>query len=300
MYSLFFFPNHKNKKYISIYNIYIKLLIPVANFIFLLFFFIYSWTDSKVTSTGVSTQKVDRTKSILQHRWAPFEGGSGKSVVLPAGNYEWPFEITLPGNTAESVEGIPEASITYRLKATVARGKLAYDLHAYKAVRVIRTLDPAALEFLHAMSVENIWPNKVDYSITIPQKAVVFGAAVPIDMRFTPLLKGLEMGDVVGRLIEIRECSLAGTGVISSKEHRTEREVATWRFDITREEHWHDTIEDTGQEGWTISKKLTLPQRLKQCTQDLNHNGIKVRHKVKLTVALKNPDGHISEVRGSA
>ncbi|WQF83799.1 Putative arrestin-like, immunoglobulin E-set [Colletotrichum destructivum] len=259
-----------------------------------------SWDYSKTAASGVSSQKVDKTTTLLQHRWAPFVGGSGgKNTVLPAGNYEWPFEYTLPGNTPESVEGIPEASITYKLKATVARGKLAYDLHAYKALRIIRTLEPAALEFLHAMSVENIWPNKVDYSIIIPQKAVVFGATVPLQMRFTPLLKGLEMGDITVKMLEIRECTLQGPTGNIFKEHRTEREVSNWKFDVDRDEHWHDTIEDTGQEGWLVEKKLNLPKRLRQCVQDLNHNGIKVRHKLKLVVALKNPDGHISELRAT-
>ncbi|KAJ0380906.1 hypothetical protein COL26b_000746 [Colletotrichum chrysophilum] len=259
-----------------------------------------SWDYSKSAASGVSSQKVDKTTTLLQHRWAPFVGGAGgKNTMLPAGNYEWPFEFTLPGNTAESVEGIPEASITYKLKATVARGKLAYDLHAYKALRIIRTLEPAALEFLHAMSVENIWPNKVDYSIVIPQKAVVFGASVPLQMRFTPLLKGLEMGEISVKMLEIRECTLQGPTGNIFKEHRTEREVSNWKFEVDREEHWHDTIEDTGQEGWMVEKKLNLPKRLRQCVQDLNHNGIKVRHKLKLVVALKNPDGHISELRAT-
>ncbi|KAK1634395.1 arrestin [Colletotrichum phormii] len=259
-----------------------------------------TWDYSKTVASGVSSQKVDKTTTLLQHRWAPFVGGTGgKNTILPAGNYEWPFEYTLPGNTAESVEGIPEASITYKLKATVARGKLAYDLHAYKALRIIRTLEPAALEYLHAMSVENIWPNKVDYSIIIPQKAVVFGATVPLQMRFTPLLKGLEMGEISVKMLEIRECTLQGPTGNVFKEHRTEREVSNWKFDVERDEHWHDTIEDTGQEGWMVEKKLNLPKRLRQCVQDLNHNGIKVRHKLKLVVALKNPDGHISELRAT-
>lgn len=245
----------------------------------------------------MSGQKVDKTITILEHRWSPFIGTHGKSMTLPAGNYEWPFEYTLPGDTAESVEGIPEASITYRLKATVGRGKLAYDLHSYKHLRIIRTLEPGALEFLHAMSVENIWPNKVDYSIVIPQKAVVFGGNITMEMRFSPLLKGLELGEVTAQMIEIREVCLQGTNGLNIREHRTERQVSTWKFEVNREEHWQDMIEDTGQEGWAMTKKFNLPRRLRQCIQDINHHGIKVRHKIKLTVALKNPDGHISEVR---
>lgn len=205
----------------------------------------------------------------------------------------------LPGDTAESLEGIPEASITYRLKATVGRGKLAYDLHSYKHLRVIRTLEPGALEFLHAMSVENIWPNKIDYSIVIPQKAVVFGGVIDMEMRFSPLLKGLELGDITANMVEIRETCIQGASGYSGREHRVERDVATWKFSVSREETWQDLIEDTGQEGWTMTKKLNLPRKLRQCVQDFNLHGIKIRHKIKLTVALRNPDGHISELRAT-
>ncbi|KJZ73208.1 hypothetical protein HIM_07405 [Hirsutella minnesotensis 3608] len=258
-----------------------------------------SWTDQRASTPGVTGQKVDKSITILDHRWAPFYGAHGKSTTLPAGNYEYPFEFTLPGDTAESVEGIPEASITYRLKATVGRGKLAYDLHAYKHLRVIRTLDPSALEFLHAMSVENTWPNKVDYSIIIPQKAVVFGGTINMVMRFTPLLKGLQLGEITAKFIELRDCWIQGSTGMNIREHRTEREVSTWKFEVNPDEHWQDMIEDTGQEGWTLTKSLNLPKRLRQCIQDLNHHGIKVRHKIKLTVALKNPDGHTSELRAT-
>jgi hypothetical protein len=241
-------------------------------------------------------QKVDKTTALLEHRWPSFVGTPGKSMTLPAGNYEYPFEFTMPGDTCESVEGIPEASITYRLKATVGRGKLAYDLHAYKHLRVVRTLEPGALEFLHAMSVENVWPNKVEYSIVIPQKAVVFGGTVEMEMRFCPLLKGLELGEITAKMVESRECMIQGSTGLNIREHRTEREVATWKFEVNTDEHWHDVIEGTGQEGWALTKQLSLPKKLRQCIQDINHHGIKVRHKIKLTVSLKNPDGHVSEV----
>ena len=220
-------------------------------------------------------------------------------MMLPAGNHEYPFEYTMPGDTAESVEGIPEASITYRLKATVGRGKLAYDLHAYKHLRVIRTLEPGALEFHHAMSVENIWPNKIDYSIVIPQKAVVFGGRINVNMRLTPLLKGLEMGKINIKLVEVRETCIQGPTGLSVREHKVERDVEKWEIEVQRETHWHDMIEDTGQDGWVIARALDLPRRLRQCIQDLNIHGIKVRHKLKLTIALKNPDGHISELRAT-
>lgn len=251
------------------------------------------------SSTGTTGQRVDKNTTILEHRWAPFVGVHGKSTTLPAGNYEYPFEYMFPGDSAESVEGIPEAAITYRLKATVGRGKLAYDLHAYKHLRLIRTLEPGALEYVHAMSVENIWPNKIEYSIVIPRKAVVFGGHVDVEMRFTPLLKGLELGDITIQMDESRETRLRSQTGHVLREHKINREVSTWKFEVTREECWRDTIEDTGQEGWVMTKKLNLPKKLVQCTQDVHMHGIKIRHKMKLTVALRNPDGHISEASSS-
>lgn len=253
-----------------------------------------SWTDSRVTPTGISNQKVDKTDLFLSHRWNPFVGGSAtgssKSITLPPGNYEWPFELMLEGNTCESIEGMSEASITYHLKATVARGKLAYDLHTKKRLRVIRTLESSALEFLHAMSVENIWPNKVEYSIVIPQKAIVFGSAIPLETRFTPLVKGLEIGDITCRLIEVHEIVVRTPQGQSIREHRREREVTNWTLPMSREEHWHDFIEDSGQEGWVMNTSLDLPNKLGKCMQDTNVHGIKIRHKLKMVVALHNAE----------
>jgi hypothetical protein len=228
-----------------------------------------------------------------------------KGVILQPGNYEWPFELLLKGDTTESVEGLREAGIRYKLKATVARGKLVHDIHAYKQLRVIRTLEASALEFLHAMSIENIWPNKIDYSIIVPQKAVVFGSCIPVEMRFTPLLKGLELGDIKIHLVEIHDIILQSTPNHNVKEHKKERTIDSWTISVTREEHWQDVIQDSssegweGQEGWVVNTSLNLPKKLTKCLQDVNAKGIKIRHKLKLVVALNNPDGHVSELRAT-
>ncbi|KAI1338776.1 arrestin [Xylariaceae sp. FL0016] len=257
-----------------------------------------AWLDGKQTPSGIHNQKVDRTTTILKHTWPPFVGGTSHHNTLQPGNYEWPFELLLTGDTAESIEGLYQTGITYMLKATVSRGKLAKNLHAHKRVRIIRTLEQSALEFNHAMSVENIWPNKIEYSVVIPQKAVVFGSNVPLEMRFTPLLKGLEMGKITVKLIEIQEFTVSGYA-IATRLHKHDRDVTSWTFEVQNEQHWQDNIEETGQEGWVVNRDLPLPKRLNKCMQDCSAHGIKIRHKLKLTVALKNPDGHISELRAT-
>ncbi|KAM7191601.1 putative HECT-type ubiquitin ligase-interacting protein cred [Rhypophila sp. PSN 637] len=273
------------------------------------------WDDQRINSTGLTHRKIDRTTNVHTFTWPslidlPVRGSPSihstsnstnhpRSTTLEAGNYEYPFELEIPGTWTESIEGLPQAKFSYKLKATIFRGRLSHDLHAEKRFRVIRTLNPAALEVLHAMSVENIWPNKVEYSITVPQKAIVFGTSIPLETRFTPLLKGLEMGDVTVKLVESQDIILQSGQGHNLREFRKEKEVNSWTIPMNRDEHWQEMIEDTGQEGWVMKSSLNLPQKLGQCIQDVNAQGIKIRHKLKIVVALKNPDGHISELRAT-
>lgn len=245
-----------------------------------------------------------KTKEVLNHRWPNFvghdgPGSSSKGVTLGATNHEWPFELIIPGGTAESVEGLDDSSIKYTLKATVARGKFAYDLHALKNVRIIRTLDPSALELSHAMTVENIWPNKIEYSIVIPQKAIVFGTAIAVEMKFTSLLKGLKIGTIRCQLIEAQEYTLPGPNG-QDKIHKKSRDVESWSFELDDEQHYMQMLDEAvGQDGYTLKETMPLPKSLKRCVQDCEIHGIKIRHRVKFNIALHNPDGHTSELRAT-
>jgi hypothetical protein len=59
---------------------------------------------------------------------------------MNAGCHEWEFKFTLPGNTDESVEGLPMFWIVYDLTATLERGYMSKDLTATSHIRVIRTI----------------------------------------------------------------------------------------------------------------------------------------------------------------
>jgi hypothetical protein len=263
------------------------------------------WHDSRPTPNGYSNNKVERSAEIFTHRWAPFVGGHGpgsssKGTLLPAGNYEWPFELVIPGTMAESIEGLSDSHIVYKLKATVARGKLAYDLHAWKPIRVVRTLDPSALELAHAMTVENVWPNKIEYSLVIPQKAIIFGTAIDVEMRFTSLLKGLRIGSIRCQLLESQEFTFPGASANSERQFKHSREIDNWTFELNEEEHYRDVLNDEGQDGYKLIEEMPLPKKLSRCLQDVDIHGIKIRHKVKFNIALHNPDGHVSEVRSAS
>lgn len=95
-------------------------------------------------------KKQGREEIVYERTWKFRDAGRGKTEIMPADNYEFPFDVILPGSLPESVEGLQDTWVTYRLKAEIGR-KYAKDLHARKPLRIIRTLDPSALELLHVM-----------------------------------------------------------------------------------------------------------------------------------------------------
>ena len=67
---------------------------------------------------------------------------------------------------------------------------------AKKRLRIIRTLTSDAVELSETIAVDNTWPNKVEYSLSCPTKAIAIGSSTPITMTLVPLLKGLQLGDI--------------------------------------------------------------------------------------------------------
>ncbi|KAF5667056.1 dinitrobenzene,calcium zinc resistance protein [Fusarium heterosporum] len=251
--------------------------------------------DGTVRHAWLTDPGVAHNTNILKHKWPALIGTNGKSLTLAAGNYEWPFELMMAGDTAESLEGIRDASIIYSLRATIGRGKLARHISCSKQVRVIRTFAPTALEFMHSEFIEQTWVNKVDYSVSIPTKAAVFGGTVALEMRFTPLVKGIQLGHIAITLLEFHEFSMHSRHYIYTREQKGQRQVSSWDFDIS-EQDWQDNIEEINQEGWVIKKTLQLPRKLGECVQDIDAQGIRIYHKLKVHIPIRNQDGHMSHL----
>jgi hypothetical protein len=143
--------------------------------------------------------------------------------------------------------------------------------------------------------VDNIWPNKIEYSISTPTKAIVFGTAIHVDFKLIPLLKGLRIGQITSQLIESHDLTLNPEDPDSIRNtYKITRTILTDEHEMNE-----DNIEiiDEAAEGYHCARVLDMPQTLTRCLQDTDTKGIKVRHKLKFRIQLHNPDGHISEVR---
>lgn len=137
-----------------------------------------------------------------------------------------------------------------------------------------------------------MWPAKVNYSLSTPTKAVIFGTTVQVDFKLIPLLKGLKIGKITTELNERQEMTIKGP--------RTSRKCREITRLIAKDEHrLPENIEAEnigGQEGYVFSRTLAIPQSLKKCLQSVDALGIKIRHNLNFNVQMHNPDGHVSEV----
>lgn len=229
---------------------------------------------------------------------------------LARGNYEFPFSAILPGDLQESVEGLPGGSIFYKIEATLDRGKFSKKKFVNKHLRVVRSLTPDSPELTETMSIDNNWPKKVEYTISIPSRAVPIGSSTPINFLMAPLLKGLRLGKVTVKLVEY--FSFNGLGTLT-RGHTNERVVSEMVLSPPPESAYEsDEIISLDEENtacnfmkvsygrWEIEKQLAIPPSLSKCTQDMTFlKNLKVRHKLLVVVSLKNPNGHTSELRAT-
>ncbi|PGH00999.1 hypothetical protein AJ80_09075 [Polytolypa hystricis UAMH7299] len=247
-------------------------------------------------SSASSSRKYGKERTIYHKQWSFREPVRGKSETMKAGNYEFPFDVVLSGSMPESVEGLHDSWITYRFKAEIGR-KYAKSIYVRKPLRIIRSLDPSALELSHAMSVDNIWPNKIEYSISTPSKAAIFGTALRVDFCLVPLLKGLRVGRISSQFVESHEFILnPDDASMFQHTHKSSRIIVDDSYQPSESEL---EMLNEEAEGFQFNRMLNLPKTLNRCLQDTDAHGIKIRHKLKFKIQLHNPDGHTSELRAT-
>lgn len=154
------------------------------------------WTEG----VGATTRSHVEESEIYKHSWE-FLHFRNSSHTLNAGRHEFDFSLEMPGDLPESIY-CADGYIYYKLKAVMERPTFAANSIARKHVRLVRALAPTALEFTQTVSIENEWADKLDYDISIPQKAYFLGDSIPISIKLTPQIKNLQVDHITCSLKE--------------------------------------------------------------------------------------------------
>ncbi|KAF1850345.1 uncharacterized protein K460DRAFT_274180 [Cucurbitaria berberidis CBS 394.84] len=258
-----------------------------------------SWHLTNTVSPQPITQKTNFLVETLN--LFPVEGGNkNKAHKINAGYHEWEFTFKMPNNLDQSVEGLPTNWVVYNLKASVDRGYMSKQLSAHSHIRVIRTLGRDLLETMPMEQInEDIWANKLAYKITVPQKNYIIGTNITADFVLIPLRKGVEISTVKMELIESRQlfADYAGRRI----SHQTDIQVAVTEGDMPENSarlvpSGIEEADELFDESHRFSMTLDLPKSLKHCRQSVDTENIRLTHKLRLYVNLKNPEGHTSQL----
>lgn len=255
-----------------------------------------------MTNTVTPQPITQKTNFLVEelHLFPIDTGHKTKAHKINAGYHEWDFKFKMPQNLDQSVEGLPSNWIVYNLKATVDRGYMSKQLSASTHIRVIRTLGRDMLESMPMEQInEDIWANKLAYKITVPQKNYIVGTQITADFVLIPLRKGVEISTIKMELIESRQLFAEYAGRRIS--HQQEMQVALTEGNMP--ENSARTVPDGTEdvdalfdESHRFSMTLDLPKSLKNCRQSVDTENIRLSHKLRLYINLKNPEGHTSQL----
>lgn len=166
------------------------------------------------------------THALVHHDWSFLEGDKRHNHTLKAGHHSFPFQLMIDSALPSSIQTFAgEALIQYKLRATVVRpGFTAHNIVATKMFDLQRTYTPDALEFNQTLEIENTWPGKVMYSLTLPFKAYAAGDEIPVQVKFMPLAKGVRVTAVTSQLkeytqVQTRHSSHSDTRVAAGCKH---------------------------------------------------------------------------------
>ena len=121
---------------------------------------------------------------------------------------------------------------------------------------------------------------------------MIFGTSINVNFELVPLLKGLKVGKISTDLFELQDFELDQISQIN-KYHRGQRLVVEDEWEMPEE--WPAEDID-GMEGYRFVRRLQIPMNLRECIQDVETKGIRIKHKLTFVVRLINPDTHVSEV----
>ena len=218
-----------------------------------------------------------------------------KYHTLVKGGYEFPFSTILPGSINESVDGLPNTTVEYYIEASIERPHGKPDLYCRKYIRIVRTVAPDSMEISETVNVSDHWPNKIDYSISIPAKAIPIGSEVPLEISIIPLIQNLKLGPI--RIILYENIHYFNNGVKSKQE----RIVSRMKIMDPEAQVIRLTDDDKFQEKWELNFLFKIPADLSLCVQDCKVlNNLRITHKIRFIVCLINPDGHESYLKTSA
>ncbi|SCU78065.1 LAMI_0A03290g1_1 [Lachancea mirantina] len=218
----------------------------------------------------------------------PYKGQiapAGTSFGLRAGNYELPFEVSLPPDIAETVEGLQAGSVLYKFESQLERGGFKNAFSRFKYLRIFRTLSVNNLAVQEEMYVGKSWPGKLQYEVSIPSRAIPIGGITPITIRLYPFKKGYRLHKIKAELVQYYAFQDQDGQLYDDETVVFQQEMFNFEGITGCDTRNGNVLIDKTE----IISSIKLPDNLKKVTQDcdIGNDLIRVRHKLSIKISMK-------------
>ncbi|KAJ5110685.1 hypothetical protein N7532_001220 [Penicillium argentinense] len=219
------------------------------------------------------------------------------SFELPAGTYDFPFELPLERKMMDTLMGPGHEYHSYQVHAALHR-RFAADVRLSQPIIIYRSpLHQIDIEEPFLMSEEGQIDEKLNYRVTIPSQNIPFGSSFPVDLHFAPFRKDLKPGAITLQVMEKHQLQIPLTASetvtynsLSFRAHKSHL-IFSQTYD---EKDWNGSESELLDLEWSTSKLVHLPQDLQSCTQTVQSRTITVNHTLCFQVDFKDEDGDVT------
>ncbi|SAM07828.1 hypothetical protein [Absidia glauca] len=254
---------------------------------------------------GPSQKHYKDKKVVMEKEWQFLPKGPKMYHFDKGEQYHYDFELALPGHLPATFHH-SIGSLTYHFKAQVDRPTFSPNYITTQELRIFRTpqLNSQLSAQQQPQEISNIWAEKVAYRIQVPSQLYWAGAPIPVTFDITPLCDNLQVQSIQMVLKEYIRFRVG--------DHvSTERKVMNTLCD----KHFKLRSAPLATGGWSKTETIMVPDNQQIPNQhhhrqedpettdrvhvDVDEEFFHAYHKLKVTVAFVNSDGHISELRVS-
>ncbi|KAF4953212.1 hypothetical protein FGADI_6187 [Fusarium gaditjirri] len=224
--------------------------------------------------------KWQRRESTV-HQWEPFNVVDKIGEPFKNGkNLEWPFELFIRGDQEESFKGCTRCSITYLLEAWTIDEDSSDSFKTFSPLRIIRTPGFSSYELMDPTTVQGIWSEKAEYSVSIRHRAIALGGLIPIEAHLVPLNPTAKITNARFYLREKHDVENKSDD--ENPGYEGQRIVTEWPLELS----------DGPQQRW--QQCLHLPIAVRNCSPDFSVCGVSITHTLHFEVTLTS-DGVTTE-----
>ncbi|RAK72540.1 uncharacterized protein BO72DRAFT_520786, partial [Aspergillus fijiensis CBS 313.89] len=217
------------------------------------------------------------------------------SFQIPAGKYEFLFDIPIPSDLFETSVGPDHNYHTYQIEAIVERRVwrdivVSQVLSIYKLPEV--ELCPLSAESPLTIGGESA--QNIEYCISIPSPTIPFGSIFSVDMGFQAPSKDVDLSALTLEVIESHHIRLNATAaqaalnILSVSASRTHSLFKETQSPVGGS----GSVSCTGTE-WAVSSRVALPRSVSLCSQSVRTKMVTIDHAFEVRAEFRDRNGRL-------